>query len=388
MVSKPFAVLTAFVLGLATLSTSFAYPNMPILDKNLMKRQEVEESSASRVGGGRPGQGVDPPSPPGPLAFDGLKLVNDRAHPWRPLRKGDVRGPCPGLNTLASHGYLPRDGVASPEQIITAVQEGFNMDNPTAVGTTYLAHLLNGNLATDLLSIGGLTPKTGPPPPAPAHAGGLSVHGTFEGDAGLTRADDFFGDNHSFNQTLFDKFVEFSNRYGGGFYNLTAAAELRFSRLQDSIATNPQFTFKNVRYPTAYAETVFPINFFVDGRETERKLSMEAALSFFRDMRFPPDFHRSSHPTSSEGLDQVFLAHPWLPGGNADGKVNNYVVDPTSVNFTDPCGLYVFVVGAVQEMYPKPTGVLRRNLIKNLGFLYNSGFSQLQCAELHPYGQL
>ena len=55
------------------------------------------------------------------------------------------------------------------------------MDNPTAVGTTYLAHLLNGNLATDLLSIGGLTPKTGPPPPAPAHAGGLSVHGTFEG---------------------------------------------------------------------------------------------------------------------------------------------------------------------------------------------------------------
>ena len=25
------------------------------------------------------------------------------------------------------------------------------------------------------------------------------------GDAGLTRADEFFGDNHSFNQTLFDK---------------------------------------------------------------------------------------------------------------------------------------------------------------------------------------
>jgi hypothetical protein len=62
-----------------------------------MKRQEVEDSSV-------PGQGVDPPPPPGPLSFDGLKLVNDPDHPWRPLRNGDVRGPCPGLNTLASHG--------------------------------------------------------------------------------------------------------------------------------------------------------------------------------------------------------------------------------------------------------------------------------------------
>jgi hypothetical protein len=55
------------------------------------------------------------------------------------------------------------------------------MDNPAAIAATYLGHLLNGNHVTDLLSIGGLTPKTGPPPPAPAHAGGLSVHGTFEG---------------------------------------------------------------------------------------------------------------------------------------------------------------------------------------------------------------
>ena len=104
------------------------------------------------------------------------------------------------LTTLTQ--YLPRDGVASPAQIITAVQEGmyhnettkvrydsltlllhlgFNFDHNAAVTATYLGHLLNGNIVTDLLSIGGKTPKTGPPPPAPAHAGGLSVHGTFEG---------------------------------------------------------------------------------------------------------------------------------------------------------------------------------------------------------------
>ena len=49
---------------------------------------------------------VEPP--PGPLEFNGTKLVNDKDHPWEPLRPGDIRGPCPGLNTLASHGVWSR----------------------------------------------------------------------------------------------------------------------------------------------------------------------------------------------------------------------------------------------------------------------------------------
>jgi hypothetical protein len=55
------------------------------------------------------------------------------------------------------------------------------MENKLAIFVTYLNHLMNGNLVTDLLSIGDKTNKTGPDPPAPAHAGGLNVHGTFEG---------------------------------------------------------------------------------------------------------------------------------------------------------------------------------------------------------------
>ena len=47
---------------------------------------------------------VPPPPPPGPLNDTSAKLVNDPAHPWMPLQPGDIRGVCPGLNTLASHG--------------------------------------------------------------------------------------------------------------------------------------------------------------------------------------------------------------------------------------------------------------------------------------------
>jgi hypothetical protein len=57
---------------------------------------------------------------PGPLNDTSSKLVNDAAHPWKPLRDGDIRGPCPGLNTLASHGvsgnysFLSNCGLNTP----------------------------------------------------------------------------------------------------------------------------------------------------------------------------------------------------------------------------------------------------------------------------------
>ena len=37
---------------------------------------------------------------------------------------GDQRGPCPGLNALANHGYLPHNGVAAIPTFIEAVDKG------------------------------------------------------------------------------------------------------------------------------------------------------------------------------------------------------------------------------------------------------------------------
>ena len=50
--------------------------------------------------------------PPGPLQDTSAKLVHDENHPFKPAGKHDIRGPCPGLNTLASHGVsLPIVGL-------------------------------------------------------------------------------------------------------------------------------------------------------------------------------------------------------------------------------------------------------------------------------------
>jgi len=250
--------------------------------------------------------------------------------------------------------------------------------------------LVDGNPLTNLLSIGGKTPLTGPDPPQPAKVGGLDTHAVFEGDTSMTRGDAFFGDNHSFNETLFEQFSNFSAQFGGGKYNLTAATELRHQRIQESIATNPQFSFISPRYFTAFAESIFPLVFFVDGRVANAELSMTDARGFFQHMKMPDGFFRAKQPFGfneiGAGINLIFSAHPIQPGANQG--VNNYVLDPASANLSEFCLLYTnFVNDTVRGLlYPNPTGVLLDALNANL----DNFFSPIQaqgCTQFFPYGR-
>lgn len=44
-----------------------------------------------------------------------------------PPGSGDLRGPCPGLNALANHGYLPHNGYISLTQAVEATNKVFGM---------------------------------------------------------------------------------------------------------------------------------------------------------------------------------------------------------------------------------------------------------------------
>jgi hypothetical protein len=39
---------------------------------------------------------------------------------------GDQRGPCPGLNAMANHGYLPHNGVATIQEFIEGTYKGIS----------------------------------------------------------------------------------------------------------------------------------------------------------------------------------------------------------------------------------------------------------------------
>lgn len=111
----------------------------------------------------------------------------------------------------------------------------------------------------------------------------------------------------------------------------TVAAEVRWNRIQDSIARNPNFTFLVPRIFTAYAESTFPYEFFVDGRSTEAALDMTTARSFFQNATFPQDFYRRNGTFGflniGPEINALSQAHPIETGANQG--VGNYVPDPS-----------------------------------------------------------
>ncbi|EJD44057.1 heme-thiolate peroxidase [Auricularia subglabra TFB-10046 SS5] len=334
-----------------------------------------------------PTPGASPPPP----AIKNLRqsLVFDKDHPYIAPRPGDARGPCPGMNTLANHGWLPRSGVATPQQIITASEKGFNMGHNLATFVTFANMLVNGNHLTNLMSIGTLTPLTGPAPPKPALAGGLSTHNTFEGDASMTRLDAHFGSNVDFNENLFQQFVNISNEFGGGIFNETAAAEVRYRRIVQSNETNPEFYFEVPRFPIAYAEAAFAIVFFVDGRKNDKNLDLKTARRFLEANKFPDGFHRRDGGFFIEDLDVVLNsligAHPVLPGSNVqnpDGTFHWVDKSETLTKYADTnCAVYEAFVNKTIAQYPNPKGALRKALNGNLKNI----ISPLNCTALKPY---
>ncbi|KDQ51950.1 hypothetical protein JAAARDRAFT_184569 [Jaapia argillacea MUCL 33604] len=64
--------------------------------------------------------------------------MNHETHEYIPAQPGDSRSPCPALNTLANHGYLPRDGRSiSPSQMSKALKEAYHLSSPLSTLLTY-----------------------------------------------------------------------------------------------------------------------------------------------------------------------------------------------------------------------------------------------------------
>jgi hypothetical protein len=50
----------------------------------------------------------------------------------------DIRGPCPGLNAAANHGYLPRNGIATIEQTVAGLGAGKSFDCECKMDMTHI----------------------------------------------------------------------------------------------------------------------------------------------------------------------------------------------------------------------------------------------------------
>lgn len=105
---------------------------------------------------------------------------------------GDVRGPCPGLNAAANHGYIPHNGVGTIGEIINGTNTAFGMalDLGTFLalyGATFdgnlLGYSIGGPTSLSELPLNNVLGLTGAPQ-------GLSgSHNKYEGDTSPTRGD-------------------------------------------------------------------------------------------------------------------------------------------------------------------------------------------------------
>ncbi|KAK8100496.1 Chloroperoxidase [Apiospora kogelbergensis] len=147
------------------------------------------------------------------------------AHPhlhWAPPGPGDVRGPCPMLNSLANHNYLPHNGKNFDVAITKkALSDALNIDEE-------LGQFLFEQAVT-----------TNPTPNATVWSlANLARHNVLEHDASFSRQDAYFGSPVKFNATIF---AETQSYWHGPVINTTMAAKARVARIRTSNATNPEF---------------------------------------------------------------------------------------------------------------------------------------------------
>ncbi|GAA6064213.1 hypothetical protein JCM10212_003822 [Sporobolomyces blumeae] len=260
----------------------------------------------------------------------------DADHPFKAPGPTDQRGPCPGLNTLANHGYLPRSGIVTGSEVIQATSEGFNMAADLSGLLVLIAVAFGGNLETATFSIGGEDERTysssGIGSKEYGRQYGLDAHSRCEGDASATRADYFLnnGDNHSGQPARFKRFVELAKKNGGEF-NLQAANELYAENAKLSLDENSRLYFQAYTIVVVLGEYPFIPNFFSNGTYASGGVANLESISSimgykvnddgsvcYQPERFPDNWYRRATPYGTAdglipGLVPTYAAYPLLP---------------------------------------------------------------------------
>ncbi|KAI9695334.1 MAG: hypothetical protein M1820_008686 [Bogoriella megaspora] len=334
--------------------------------KQLSQLTDLNSTTSPYAGArnGIPGTGIGGYQVPAP---------GDDVHQFIAPTDQDIRGPCPGLNAAANHGFLARDGVTNYTELVDAVQNVYNMGydlaNFLAVFSIFIA---DGDWVTRKMSIGcDATTRTSYSPTLTGNEPGLDGHNKFEADTSLTR-DDYFladGDNFSFNGTLFGMMANTTE----GNFDLDGLAKFRFERYEQSRLNNPQLFFGPLGTFT-YGAASFVYELFPSGTD-DYQPNLQNTASFFGAQqnsdgtwthvpeRIPANWTNRVAPyTLPDVAAQIFEMYGQYPvgfGGNVNGTFvgldfppyindgNLTAASPSAV----ACLLYQFVSGPIPSFF-------------------------------------
>jgi hypothetical protein len=149
----------------------------------------------------------------------GVCPVTGNTHAYCPPQPGDLRSPCPALNTLANHGFLPRNGKKiGVFDIVKGLKEGYQL-------STFLAYLLSFGGVFLLAQYRDMS------------LADLARHNIIEHDASLFHVDAHNEDEYApiaVNDSLMKVALEQSGRYRPGHMTLEDVANIRVKREEES----------------------------------------------------------------------------------------------------------------------------------------------------------
>lgn len=169
---------------------------------------------------------------------------------WTAPTPTDLRSPCPLLNTLANHGFLPHTGAnISVPALLDALDDALNLaDSARAFfqiqGDKALTASSTGNAST-------------------FHLTDLNTHDLIEHDGSLSRADvgQDGGDNWSFNNTIFEEAKAY---WTTDTISLMQAASALYARQQTQKDANPSYDVPLAQHSNALGQTAMYLGLFGD----------------------------------------------------------------------------------------------------------------------------
>ncbi|KAL4803342.1 Chloroperoxidase [Aspergillus unguis] len=201
---------------------------------------------------------------------------------WKAPGPDDSRGPCPGLNTLANHGYLPRDGRnITLDKLKDGMLEGFNIAHSDADLLFFQAVRTSPELFSDHFDLAN-----------------LGRHGILEHDISLSRSDAYFANPRPFNETVW---AETMSYFTTPMITVKQLAEARMGRLATSKKTNPEFSLSWLADGFSWGECASFFEIMADG--TTGTVNRTYIDYWFRHERMPTEIgwqRRNTTMPSSE----------------------------------------------------------------------------------------
>lgn len=227
--------------GAALLNGVAAYPQVmtQIMEKRAAEAEANPEAATIET------RQANPTNPLGPPVFDPKFQYVSTTGKYAFVAPGptDQRGPCPGLNALANHGYLPHNGIGTIDDFIESTYDGFGMGRDLGGFLGVYGAIFDGNLRS--YSIGFASAQL------PVISGMLGTpqglggsHNKYENDASPIRGDLYTYGNSYLNQvSLFNEFIQKKAGVAEDEvnYDIPTIIQFRKERFDNSIAENPYF---------------------------------------------------------------------------------------------------------------------------------------------------